>query len=218
MAVRYSLIILLLYAVVPWLSAGDLAELQVSETGGVYRVRMVMVVHAPAKYVRGVLTDYAHIYRLNPSIIESEILASPKQGVARVRTVMRGCVLFFCKSVGRVEDVRELASGGLQAEVVPELSNLKSGAAEWKIQRVGEHTQVTYQAHMEPDFFIPPLIGSYFVRRNIRKEIMTIFTRLECVAQTQARLDSVSHLQLAGLGIDTVCSDQCDNDSTDCQQ
>ena len=218
MAVRYSLLLLLLCAVIPRLSAGDLTELQVTETGGIYRIRMAMMVHAPTKYVRGVLTDYAHIYRLNPSIIESEILASPEQGVVRVRTVMRGCVLFFCKSVGRVEDVRELASGDLHAEIVPELSNLKSGTAEWNIQPMGEHTQVTFRAHMEPDFFIPPLIGSYFVRRNIRKEIMTSFTRLECVAQTQARLDSVSHLQLASLGIDTVCSDQCDNDSTNCQQ
>ena len=82
---------------------------------------------------------------------------------------------------------------------------------------MGEHTQVTYQAYMEPDFFIPPLIGSYFVRRNIRKEIMTSFTRLECIAQTQVRLDLNSHLQLAGLGIDTVCSDHCDNNRTDCQ-
>ena len=217
MVVRYCLVILLLYAFIPRLSAGDLAELQVTESGGIYRISMVMMVHAPAKYVRGVLTDYAHIYRLNPSIIESEILLSPEQGVARVRTVMRGCVLFFCKSVGRVEDVRELASGDLQAEIVPELSNLKSGTAEWRIRRVGEYTLITYQAHMEPDFFIPPLIGSYFVKRNIRKEIMTSFTRLECIAQTQVRVDSVSHLQLAGLGIDTVCSDQCDNNRTGCQ-
>ena len=218
MAIRYSLILLLLYAVIPRLSAGNLTELQVTGSSGIYRISMVMVVHAPAKYVRGVLTDYAHIYRLNPSIIESEVLPSLNLGVVRLRTVMRGCGLFFCTRIGRVEDVRELASGDLQAEIVPELSNLKSGAAEWKIRRMGEHTLVTYQAHMEPDFFIPPLIGSYFVRRNIRKEIMTTFTRLECVAQTQARLDRVSHLQLAGLGIGTVCSDQCDNDSTDCQQ
>ena len=180
MAVRYGLILLLLYAFIPRVSAGDLAELQVTESGSIYRIRMVMVVYAPARYVRG--------------------------------------VLFFCKSVGRVEDVRELASGDLQAEIVPELSNLKSGTAEWRIQRAGEHTLVAYQADMEPDFFIPPLIGSYFVRSNIRKEIMTSFTRLECVAQMQARLDSVSHLQLAGLGIDTVCRDQCNNDSTHCKQ
>ena len=216
--VRYSLILLLLFAVIPRLSAGDLTELQVTENGGVYHVRMVMVVHVPARYVRGVLTDYAHIYRLNPSITESEILPSPEQGVVRVRTLMRGCVAFFCKEVGRVEDVRELISGDLQAVIVPELSNLKSGAAEWKIQRLGEYTRVTYQAHMEPDFFVPPVIGSYFVKRNIRKEIMISFMRLECVAQIQARLDTLPRQQLASRGNASVCGDHCDRNSRDCQQ
>ena len=203
---------------IPRLSAGDLTELLVTENGGVYHIRMVMVVHVPAKYVRGVLTDYAHIYRLNPSITESEILPSPQQGVVRVRTLMHGCVAFFCKDVGRVEDVRELVSGDLRAEIVPELSNLKSGSAEWAIQPLGEHTQVTYQADMEPDFFIPPLIGSYFVKRNMRKEIMVSFMRLECVAQIQARLDTLPRLQLASLGSEIVCGDRCVRTSADCQQ
>ena len=206
--VRWCLILLLLVAVIPRLSAGDLTELQVTENGGVYHVRMVMVVYVPAKYVRDVLTDYAHIYRLNPSITESEILPSPEQGVVRVRTLMRGCVTFFCQDVGRVEDVRELETGDLRAEIVPELSNLRSGSAGWKIQPLGEHTQVTYQADMEPDFFVPPVIGSYFVKRNIRKEIMTSFTRLECIAQIQARLDTLPRLQLASLGNAIVCGDR----------
>jgi hypothetical protein len=174
-AVRYSLILLLLFVAIPRLNAGELTELQVTETGGVYHIRMVMVVHVPAKYVRGALTDYEHIYRLNPSIIESEILTSPEQGVVRVRTLMHGCVAFFCKDVGRVEDVRELVSGDLRAEIVPELSNLRSGHANWKIQPLGERAQVTYQADMEPDFFIPPLIGSFFVKQKMRKEIMVSF-------------------------------------------
>ena len=218
MTLGYCVIFLMLYAVIPRLDAGDLTELQVTGTGGVYHIRMVMVVHVPAKYVRGALTDYAHIYRLNPSITESEILPSPEQGVVRVRTLMHGCVAFFCRDVVRVEDVRELVSGDLQAAIVPELSNLKSGAAKWKIQGMGDYTQVTYQADMEPDFFVPPVIGSYFVKRNMRKEIMVSFMRLECVAQIQARLDRLPRLQLASLGNDIDCGDRCDSNSTDCQQ
>jgi hypothetical protein len=216
-AVRHGLVLVVLFLLVPRLNAGDLTELQVTETGGVYYIKMVMQVQAPVKYVRGVLTDYAHIYRLNPSIVESEILPSPAPGVVRVRTLMVGCVAFFCRHIGRVEDVRELPGGDLQAEIVPALGDLKSGAAEWKIRRRGEQTQVTYQANMEPGFFIPPLIGSYFVRRNIRKEIMTSFKRLECIAKTQASIDSVSHLQLASLGIDSVCNSQCNASIEDCQ-
>jgi len=214
--VRYSLILLILYAIIPRLSAGDLTELQVTSKGREYYVRMVMVVLVPEQYVRAVLTDYAHIYRLNPSITESEILPSPEHGVARVRTLMRGCIVFFCKDVERVEDIRELITGDLQADIVPELSNFRSGRAEWKIQSVGEHSQVTYQAYMEPDFFVPPVIGSFFVRSSIRKEVMISFRRLECVAQTHARLDRLPRLQLASLGVGTVCSSQCDSNSTDC--
>jgi hypothetical protein len=77
-AVRYGLILLMLYAVIQRLIAGDLAELQVTESGGIYRIRMVMVVHAPARYVRGVLTDYAHIYRLNHYGCNSPLLAALK--------------------------------------------------------------------------------------------------------------------------------------------
>jgi hypothetical protein len=217
-AARYSLILLLLFVAIPRLSADDLTELQVKEVDGIYHIRMVMVVHVPAKYVRGVLTDYAHIYRLNPSITESEILPSPEQGVVRVRTLMHGCVAFFCKDVGRVEDVRELKSGDLQAVIVPELSNLRSGAAEWKIQPMGDYTQVTYQGHMEPDFFVPPVIGSYFVKRNMRREITVSFMRLECVAQIQARLDTLPRLQFTSLDSDIICGDRCDSNSIDCQQ
>ena len=53
LTLRYCVIFLLLFALMPRLDAGDLTELQVTETSGVYHIRMVMVVHVPAKYVRG---------------------------------------------------------------------------------------------------------------------------------------------------------------------
>lgn len=214
--VRYCVIILLLCAVMPSLGAGDLAELRVTEKHGVYTMKMVMLVDAPAEYVRAVLTDYERIYRLNPSITESEILQSPENGVARVRTVMTGCVVFFCRDVERVEDVRELASGDLQAVIVPELSSLRSGTAEWNIHQLGPRTQVTYQAYMEPDFFIPPLIGSFFVKQNMRAELITSFARIECIAKIQTHRDSNPPLQLVSRQTGSMCDDRCDNDSTVC--
>jgi hypothetical protein len=215
---RYALLLLALCTMPLRLGAGELTELQVTETEGVYHVKMVMLLQAPENHVRAVLTDYAHIYRLNPSITESGILPSPGQGVARVRTLMTGCIAFFCRHVERAEDVRQLASGDLRAEIVPELSDLRSGRAEWKIQARGEHSQVTYEAYMEPDFFIPPVIGSYFVKKNIHKEIMTTFTRLECVAQIQARRDGNPRLRLASLRSEPVCGDPCDTPVTECRQ
>lgn len=218
MTVRYCAIVLIPYAVMPGLYAGNLNELRVAESGGIYNVKMVMMVDVPAEYVRAVLTGYVRICRLNPSITESEVLPSPEDSVARVRTVMTGCVALFCREVTRVEDVLKLRSGDLQAVIVPELSSLRSGTAEWNIQRMGKHTRVTCQAHMEPDFFIPPLIGSHFVKKNIRTELLASFAMFECMAQIKARLDRLPHLQLASLGTDAGCGERCGNIGTECRR
>ncbi len=179
----------MLFLLIPLARTADLAELQVSETEGIYSINLVMQLQAPAQYVHRVLTDYARIYRLDPAIVDSEVLPSPDEGVVRVKTRIHDCIAFFCMAINRVEDVRELDHGGLQAITVPALSSFKSGHAEWKILRMEDRTQVTYQAQMEPDFFIPPLIGSYFVKQKLRKSLLASLARIECIARTQAGLE-----------------------------
>jgi len=180
---------LLLCLLIPLVRTANLAELQVSETSGVYRIYIVMQMQVPAHYVHRVLTDYKHIYRLNPAIIDSAILHSPDDGVVRVRTRIADCIVFFCMEMDRVEDVRELDDGSLQATTVPTLSDFESGHAEWKIMGMKDRTQVTYQAQMVPDFFIPPLIGSYFVKQKLRQHMLTSLARIECIARIQAGLE-----------------------------
>ena len=188
------------------LGAVNLTELQINEVEGVYHIRMASMVHAPAQYVRDVLTDYVHIYRLNPAITESGILGF-KDNETRVRTRMKGCISFFCRSVERVEDVQELPSGELLAIMVPELSDFRSGSALWVIKAAGERSQVTYQAKVEPDFFIPPIIGSYFVRKNLRKELLTSIGRIECNARINAYRDRSTRQYLTYESPDELESD-----------
>jgi Polyketide cyclase / dehydrase and lipid transport len=177
--------------------ADTLSRLEISENSGSYRVRMVMLIHAPAQYVHGVLTDYTHIYRLNPLITESQVIPSPRNGSVRVKTRMEGCIFFFCRNVDRVEEVREVNSGHLQAVIIPEQSDFTSGSADWRIQPVGDDTQVIYEARMTPAFFIPPVIGSYFVKRTFAEILMTSFARLECIARIRAELAIRSRQSLA---------------------
>ena len=169
--------------------ANDIIEFEVTEDEGVFYIKASVVLHAPAEYVHGVLTDYVHIYRLNPSIIESEVLASADNNIARIRTKVIGCVSFYCEEIERVEDVRILASGDIQAKIVPESSQFKSGVTLWQIRSMGKDSRLTYYAEMEPDFFIPPIIGNAIVKAKLRDEIMTSFRRLEKIASIQAERD-----------------------------
>ena len=180
---------LLLCLHVPLARAAELAEIQVSDQEGLYSINLTMQMQAPAQYVRRVLTDYEHIYRLDPAIVDSEILPSPEDGIVRVRTRISECIGVFCVKIDRVEDVRELENGDLQATIVPPLSNFKNGQARWEISGLKDRTRVVYQAQMEPDFFIPPLIGSYFVKKKLKDNVLTSMARIECIARIQAGLE-----------------------------
>lgn len=169
--------------------ANDITEFEVSEDEGVFYIKASVILHAPAEYVHNVLTDYVHIYRLNPSIVESEILASPNGEVARIRTKVIGCVISYCEEIERVEDVKILSSGDIQAEIVPESSQFKSGVTLWQIRPMGEKSSLIYHAEMEPDFFIPPIIGNSIVKAKLRDEIKISFALLEKIASIQSERD-----------------------------
>ena len=178
-------------------AAGSLSHIEISENSGNYRIRMVMLIHAPARFVNRVLTDYKHIYRLNPAITESVILPSPHSGTVRVKTRMEGCIIFFCRNIDRLEEVREVNTGHLQAVIIPEQSDFTSGSADWHIQPVGDDSEIVYEAQVTPAFFIPPIIGSYFVKRTFAEAVITSFARLECIARIRAGLDTRSRQHLA---------------------
>ena len=168
------------------LSAGDLVVMSVKHQRGVFDLRVEMILDAAYEDVYHVLTDYVHIYRLNPSIVESEVMSATDNSVVRIKTLINDCVLIFCKEILRVEDVRELGTGDLYAVIVPELSNVKSGFTIWQVQHLGGRTRIHYQLRLEPGFFIPPLIGTQVVKRKMHKEVLVSFGNIERIARIRA--------------------------------
>lgn len=162
--------------------AFNFTEAEVFERDGVYHIKMSAMIKAPPEYVRYVLADYDHIYRLSTSIIESEVLADNLDGEKQVRTRLLLCTSVFCTEAERVDIVRMLASGDLEAEIVPDSSEFKSGKATWRITPLDDHSFLAYEAVLEPDFFIPPLVGTRLVIENLRKEFTKTFKVIEKIA------------------------------------
>jgi len=173
-------------------SAGELANLDVSERDGVYRIRMEMLVDAPAGNVYQVLTDFAQISQLNPAITESNTLPSETPGTLRVRTLIEDCILLHCVAISRVEEIREGAPGHLHVETDPRLSDFKSGSAHWWVKPAGNNSMVVYEATMEPDFFLPPLLGRMIMKRGLREGIVESFGNLERIARLNAKASGQS--------------------------
>lgn len=178
-----SITFLILFSAYSKAVAGDIDELIVAEEDGIFQITVSAQIDATEKYVRRVVTDYTHAYRINRSIIESEVLESPIAGNVRVRARVLACVPLFCLEAERVDDVSTLKSGDIMAVIVPEKSDFHSGQAVWKIIPDGDKTQLIYLASIEPDFFIPPVIGTQLVINNMREQFMTTFSRIEQVAR-----------------------------------
>ena len=176
----------------------DVPDVEVSEQGGVYRISAEVLIDAPSEYVRQVLTDFVHIYRLNPSIIESEVLVSENSSYTKVRTRVMGCAGYFCEELERVENVMVKPSGEVVAVIVPELSEFRSGRTVWRIRPEGERSRVIYESEMEPDFYIPPVVGKFMAKKSIRTEVETSFANLERIANVIAARDWNDDLMLSG--------------------
>lgn len=175
--------------------AGEIIVLDLDAQQGKYQLKVEIILDAPASDIQYVITDYVHIYRLNPSIVESEVMSTPDNSVVRVKTLINDCLWIFCREILRVEDVRELENGSIHAAIVPRLSNIKSGVTIWQIQPLGRRARINYHTIIEPGIIVPPLIGSHLIKNRLRKEVLITLNNIERMARIRSQLERVTHEQ-----------------------
>ena len=175
-------LLLLLLAIGLQARAGEVMVAQVHHDRGLYRIELDMRLDAPKEAVWRLLTDYAEYGRLNDAIQHSEILARRGPADYRVRTITRACVYFFCKTVHQVQDVTEVEGRYISATVLPSLSDFRHGVARAYTWPDGERTRVRVLAEVEPDFWIPPLIGPWIISRKLQTEALETINNVERLA------------------------------------
>jgi carbon monoxide dehydrogenase subunit G len=148
-----------------------------------------MEVDAPVENVRAVLTDYNNLDRLNPSIKSSSVIGNGEDGAVRIMTLIHNCVMFFCKDMKKVEDVREDEQGRILVAIVPQASSFLSGHASWEIRHNGTGTVVLHHSRIEPDIAVPPLLGTAVMKSTLREEILKSFENLGCLARDDCAND-----------------------------
>lgn len=142
------------------------------EKGNVYSFNMQFVAQASVEKVHAIITDYNHLDQLNPLIKKSRVLPHNVAGVTRVELVTEGCMFFFCKRIMRVEDAQVKDDLTIETMIVPELSDFKSGHTRWTFTSVGQTTLVNYQASMTPDFWLPPFMGPYMLKKQLKSQLL----------------------------------------------
>jgi len=169
---------LVLASLTPSALAITVRSLQSTYSAPSYRVSLVALVDAPPQDVEAVLVDYRNYRSLDPRIRTSEVLSPVSADEAVVRTRIRFCAAFFCRTIERVENVLH-RPGELLATVIPERSQLRSGVTRMAWQAEGSGTLVTYEAEFVPDFWVPDIIARRYATRALRDSTEELFTNIE---------------------------------------
>ncbi|MES1924651.1 SRPBCC family protein [Salinisphaera sp. T31B1] len=150
----------------PLARAMQIERMDVERNGDRFTVRAAMVLKVAEPSAFAAATDYERLPEYNPSILSSRRL-----GDDRLRSDMRLCAAWFCKTVRQTLTVTEQPPTAIDMQVVPGSGDLKQGSAHWRFLPAGEgHTRLAFEADIQPAFWVPPLVGGYLVARELRRQ------------------------------------------------
>jgi hypothetical protein len=148
-----------------------------------YNLSSQAYVAATPENVYRVLADYDLFMQFTSAFVETYNLPPDREGRPRFYTRMEGCVLMFCKSFERRGHLLLEPHSEIVAIADPELSDFKYCRERWHLSPEGDGTVLTYTFEMEPDFWVPPVIGPYLIKRTLRDDGRDAIDRIEALAQ-----------------------------------
>ena len=178
-------------AAVGALGAGALAAaatmdgLDVTKQHGRYSLEANARLDATPESIYAVLTDYDdNAYsRISRAYKESRYLDPADDGTPIVYTRMEGCMLWHCMTLERTERLETEAPRWIKSTALPDASNFKHATSEWMLEPDGDGTMMTYKVELEPDFFVPPVIGPWYLKRTLSRGGLRAVTRIERLAR-----------------------------------
>lgn len=167
--------------------AVDVRDIKVSHNDGRYRIFMRVDLATDATAAMDAFTHYPNLTQINPAVKRVDVL-NEDGDKARIRTNIKICILWLCKNVNQTQ-VMHRRGLRLDATVVPNESDLKFGEAKWHVwdcSRDGrERACLTLHADLEPDFWVPPLVGPFVMKRMLAEEARITSRGIEKIANEQ---------------------------------
>ncbi|MFK5985566.1 MAG: hypothetical protein QM479_09085 [Pseudomonadota bacterium] len=162
------------------------ANIQVQKIEQRYHFLVKTQLNANANTLFDLLTDYNNINKLDKSILSSRII-SEKGALIRVETISYDCIGPFCQQLKHTQDVQSFNNKVIVAKTIPQQSDYRFGYMQWYIQPIINNSQleqslITLTIELEPDFWLPPIVGDYFFKQKFSSSLQLFFINLEKMA------------------------------------
>ncbi|HEX5787826.1 MAG TPA: SRPBCC family protein [Woeseiaceae bacterium] len=169
--------------------AAELREITVDYDGKTYTVNSRVWFDAPQQAVYDVFADWDLSEQFSSVIVEARDLGRDENGVRRFYVRNRACVLFFCKTTERTGSVTEEPPTEIVATANPAESDFALCEERWSFAPDDEGTLMHYTMHMQPSFWVPPVVGPWAIKRELREKAGEVIERIEALAQSGAGAD-----------------------------
>ena len=183
---RLAAVAALAFAGSAWVWAATIDKLDVAKRRGRYSLVADAHLDATPQSIYSVLMDYDdNAYgRISSAYKESRYLDPAPDGTPIVYTRMEGCVLWHCMTFNRVERLESRPPTWIKSYTLPDRSNFKYSTSEWMLEPDGAGgTYMVYKIEMEPDFWVPPLIGPWAIKRELSQGGPRVVRRIENLAR-----------------------------------
>lgn len=168
--------------------AAEVDALQIEHADRRYRMHLAARLDTPLQSSFRAFSNFDNLPRINDAVELVQLVDGAPTGAQRLYTRVRVCVWFFCARLDQVQDIREISAGpapGLDAVVVPQLSNLRYGVARWRMRDCAPQTCLEFDAELEPDFWVPPIIGPWAIERAMRGQAVRTASGIERLAEEE---------------------------------
>lgn len=146
-------------------------------------INAAISVLAPPADVYAALIDYDNFTSWSDRYRDTGYIEPAADGRPRVQSYLEGCVLFFCRTVGRVAVLDLEPTEYIRAAAEPALSDVRFGVEEWQISAIPGGSLVRYTHDVEFKFWMPPVLGVWAIKRSLNRDAMKAAVQIELVAQ-----------------------------------
>lgn len=196
---QFALSALALWCAAPHAGAAQI-NVEVSRDGLRFEVRAVARLHADIATTFATLTDYEQLPRFIPDVRSVRVLhrewnadpAAHGEAAAQERLLVEQQgefrIWWFSQAVQIRLNVVHLNGDEVRAWLAPvtgidgEVGRMVTFAGRYKVEPVGDNgraVRLTYDARFEPQFHVPPLIGTHAVRHTVTEQFAAMALEIE---------------------------------------
>jgi len=166
----------------------DVNSVEVSQKKGVYHMHVNMTVNADIDSIKKIITDYENLTLTNPYLKKSKVINKSEDERITVSMLTRICIFLICYNIRHVQTFHHVKNNVLYSRIIPGMSDFKSGWMRWEIKEqdsngISPATQIIFDTEIAPDFFIPPVIGPYKMKKKMLEIAKATINNLEETAK-----------------------------------